>query len=331
MQTNKTFKYEGLLRAVIQAGFTVFTIYAGHRFFLFYQWATGVSDQFVPRPPSVEGFLPISALLGLKQLVSTGKYDEIHPAGLTIFLAAILMAFLLRRSFCGWICPVGAVSNLIEKAGRRMGTIREPPGPVHYPLLSLKYLLLAFFLSTVLIRMGPAEVEAFIRSPYNITADGRMLRFFMEPSGITIGVLAFLVIASLVVRNFWCRYLCPYGALLGLFAWVGPLRIERDPGLCIGCRKCTNICPAGIKVHRNRITKGPECIGCLECTLACPVPGCLTTKTPGPRTIHGPVFALAVLGVFLGAWIAAMLTGHWTSRIPPELFQRFYMLMMKTG
>jgi len=103
------------LRTLVQSGFAAFCLFAGYQFYHFYLWAMGESEVYVPRPPSVEGFLPISALLGLKRLMLTGRYDEIHPAGLTIFLSALIIALLLRKGFCGWICPVGFCPNLIEK------------------------------------------------------------------------------------------------------------------------------------------------------------------------------------------------------------------------
>ncbi|MEJ2246406.1 MAG: 4Fe-4S binding protein [Acidobacteriota bacterium] len=103
------------LRTTVQACFTLFCIFVGYRFYCFYLWTLDRSETFVSRPPSVEGFLPISALLGLKRLALTGQWDPVHPAGLTIFIAALAIAFLFRKGFCGWICPVGFVSNLLEK------------------------------------------------------------------------------------------------------------------------------------------------------------------------------------------------------------------------
>ena len=78
-----------ILRRTVQASFALFCLYAGYRFYLFYLWAAGRSETFVPRPPSVEAFLPIGALVNLKRLLLTGQFDPIHPAGLTIFLAAL--------------------------------------------------------------------------------------------------------------------------------------------------------------------------------------------------------------------------------------------------
>ena len=96
------------LRKAVQAAFTFFCIYVGIRFYQYYLWITSRSTSFVPRPPSVEAFLPISALMSLKKLLLTGVYDSIHPAGLSIFLAALAIALIARKGFCGWICPVGA-------------------------------------------------------------------------------------------------------------------------------------------------------------------------------------------------------------------------------
>ena len=109
-------KWISSLRIAVQAGFTLFCLYAGYRFYLFYLWGTGQSDIYVPRPPSVEAFLPIGALVGLKRFLLSGHFDMIHPAGLTIFMAALVIGLLLRKGFCGWICPVGFVSNQIGRA-----------------------------------------------------------------------------------------------------------------------------------------------------------------------------------------------------------------------
>jgi len=71
-------KWIKTLRTIIQAGFALFCLYGGYRYYLFYLWGTGQSSTYVPRPPSVEAFLPISALVGLKRLILSGRYD---PSG----------------------------------------------------------------------------------------------------------------------------------------------------------------------------------------------------------------------------------------------------------
>jgi len=310
------------IRAIIQVGFTLFCLQAGYRFYHFYLWTQDRSEIFSSRPPSVEAFLPISALLALKRLVLTGLWDRVHPAGLTILLAALVIAWLLRKGFCGWICPVGAVSNLLEKLGKSI-SIRLPK-PIEYPLLGLKYLLLAFFVYIIFLKMDLPSIDAFIHSPYNMVADAKMLEFFLQPSSLTLGVIGFLFLISIAVRNFWCRYLCPYGALLGLLAIFSPLQVRRKASRCIDCRKCDKICPAFLKISNASTLRHPECIGCMECIEVCPQKDCLTLETGSWRKLPIHAVPLAVVGLFALFYLAAVLTGNWDTSIPPEMLKRLY-------
>lgn len=313
------------LRSLVQAGFTLFCLWAGYRFYLFYLWALGQTDSFVPRPPSVEAFLPISALVGLKRLVLTGSYDMVHPAGLTILLSALLIAFLFRKGFCGWICPVGFVSNLAERGGRHLRLTFRLPVWLDLPLLSLKYLLLAFFVYLILYRMTLAQIEAFHQTPYNLAADAKMLVFFLSPSGLALGVMIFLVVISFFIRNFWCRYLCPYGAMLGLFA-LAPFTavIKRKPESCIDCKRCEKVCPASIKITGKKSLKTPECVGCTECIAACPIDDCLTLTAGGRKKVPPLVLPLLILLTFFLCWFTALVTGYWHTEVPPEVFKQVY-------
>ena len=134
-----------ILRLCVQASFTLFCLFIGFRFYQYYQWITGHSSHMQIRPSAVEAFLPIGALVSLKKLIITGTFDVIHPAGLTIFITAITSAFLARKGFCGWVCPIGFVSTLAAKAGKNLKVIQTTPFWVDAPLLSLKYILLFFF------------------------------------------------------------------------------------------------------------------------------------------------------------------------------------------
>ncbi len=316
------------LRLTVQAAFALICLFVGWRFAAFTAWATGASQTFVPRPPSVEAFLPISAFMAAKRLLATGAWDMIHPAGLTILLAACALALVFRKGFCGHVCPVGLVHNLLDRAARRLHTRRTLPRRAALALTAVKYATLGFFVNVVWLQMDAAAIGQFLRAPYNLAADASMLRFFQHPSATALAVLVALAALALVVPYFWCRFLCPYGALLGLIALASPLAIRRDPETCTQCGRCTRACPGGIRVQDKLRVNTPECIGCMQCTGACPVPDCLQPTLPGRRRVH---FALAALGcvALLAAAIAwAQATGHWQTTLPPELLARFYRMAL---
>jgi len=311
------------LRLITQSAFALFCLYSGLRFYQFYLWALNKSAVYVPRPQAVEAFLPIGALINLKRFVFTGVYDKIHPAGLTIFIAALLIGLLFRKGFCGWICPVGFASNLAEKFSLKFKILRRLPIWIDYPMLAPKYMLLFFFGVFILLKMDALTIEEFNNSSFNLVADANMLLFFLEPSALTLWILTFLVAVSFVLRNFWCRYLCPYGSLLGLLSLFSPVKIRRDPERCIKCRKCEKVCPGSILVPEGRTVYNLECIGCLECVAACPVEDCLSV-TVGQRKIPAFWLPVGIVGLFLIFWAVANLSGHWQSAVPVDLFKEYY-------
>ena len=314
-----------LLRRGIQAAFAVFLTWVAYNFYLYVQWATGKSQTFTPKPPSVEGFLPISELMAARRLFETGQWDAVHPAGLTLFLAIALMAMLFRKGFCGYICPVGFVSNLLGRLGERLGLSRTPPRKLELALQAIKYIPLALLAYFSLFAMGVDEIEAFMAAPFNIVADSSMLFFFLRASTTTLIVVAVIVAASLVVRNAWCRFLCPYGAFLGVFAMASPVAVHRNAATCTSCRRCQRVCPSAIAVHQKARVNSPECLGCTACIEACPQKDCLHLAAAG-KSVPFWTVAAGCLVVLLGAYVWAVYTGHWVSEIPPAMLRRFHMI-----
>jgi polyferredoxin len=315
-------------RLIVQAVFALFCVYVGFRFAGFLAWALGRAEVFVARPGAVEGFLPIGALLALRQLLATGEWDMVHPAGLTILLAILVMAFLFRKGFCAYICPVGFLSGLLSRAGSRMGLDKVPPRKLDLALTGVKYLGLGFFGFTVFLFMDLNSVQAFLRAPYNMVADAKMLAFFTNPSALSLSVIGALGLFSLVVRNPWCRYLCPYGALIGLFSWFSPTVIARDEASCINCGRCTRGCPAGIIVEKKRSVRTPECIGCAECVGNCPVEDCISLRGLGNVRLPWYVLGVGSVCVLLLFWAWAKLTGHWDPDMPPLMLKKVYAMFL---
>jgi NAD-dependent dihydropyrimidine dehydrogenase PreA subunit len=305
-------RIEGLRHAV-QAGFLLVVVLIGWQFA---RWVHGLeAGRLVgERPPGVEAFLPIAALLSLRHLAETGVVHPVHPAGLVLLLVILATALLAKKAFCSWVCPIGAASESLAALSRRIfGRRIDVPRWADLPLRSLKYLLLAFFVHAVFFQMDAASVADFLDSPYNKVADVKMLYFFERLTGFGLGVLVVLALLSVVVPYSWCRYLCPYGALLGAVSLLSPLKITRHAPSCVDCGLCTKACPSRLSVERLSRVRSDECVGCLSCVAACPVPRALRVETPRPwRTAVRPAaFAALVVGLFVVAIGAAKLSGHW--------------------
>jgi polyferredoxin len=282
----------------------------------------GTGPAPVVRPPSVEGFLPIGGLMSLKLWITTGIFDRIHPAGLVIFLAALLLALLLKKAFCGWICPVGAVFEAAGKLGEKLfGRNFSVPRFLDYPLRAVKYLLMAFFLYVVVVKMPAFAIGGFLQSDYYRIADVKMLYFFTQMTAGTAVVLSVLFGLSLFFRNFWCRYLCPYGALLGLISMCSPVKVARRERACIDCGRCARACPSRLPVDHKTGIRSPECTGCLTCVSHCPSKGALDAAV-GRRTIRPMLYIAIVLILFFGVIGTAKLAGRWKSAVTPLEYAR---------
>jgi polyferredoxin len=322
------------LRNLVQVCFALLLLYIGVQFIRFVNYYNdfGFSSP-VARPAGVEGFLPISALVALKAWISTGVFDKIHPAGLIIFLAILTISLLVKKSFCSWLCPIGTLSEGLAKIGRFFfGRNFHVPKVLDYILRSLKYLILFFFANVILLGMSGETAAAFLNSPYNMLADIKMLNFFLNLSGLAFFVVGILVILSVLFENFWCRYLCPYGALLGLISMASPLKVTRNAETCIGCGACTKACPNRLEVAETKRVWSPECTGCQNCVSACPVKETLEFKPSFINKALSPkLVAVAVIGIWLLFVITAKLTGHWQTAITSDIYQQLIPLADKIG
>ncbi len=245
-----------------------------------------------------------------------------------LVITFVLMALLLRKAFCSWLCPVGTFSEWLWKLGRRLFRRNYLlPRWADLPLRGLKYLLLGFFLWAV-ASMSTAEIGAFLHSPYGLIADVKMLNFFRFLGMAGAITLVVLGASSVLIQNFWCRYCCPYGALLGLASLASPLRIRRDPQGCIDCAKCARACPSALPVDKLLTVKSAECTACLECVAVCPAAGALSMSAALPgagwrwQRLQPWALAAGIAILFLGISGYARLTGHWNTNLPGDLYMQ---------
>ena len=319
-------------RLIVQGLFVALNAWLGLQFYLWVRYfERGGQGLYVSRPAGAEGWLPIAGLMNFRLFTLTGQVPVIHPAAMFLFLAFLLMSLLLKKAFCSWLCPVGTLSELLWKLGRKFfGRNLQLPRWADVPLRGLKYLLLGFFVWFI-AAMSADALQGFLTTPYGLVADVRMLNFFRHVSLTAALIIGVLVLSSMLVKNFWCRYLCPYGALMGLASLLSPVKIRRDTEACIDCARCAKACPAHLPVDHLVQVRSAECNACMECVAACPAQNALQLALPpsraqapaqrwSRRALSPLVLAGALAYIFFAVVLLAKATNHWQTNLPRAVY-----------
>lgn len=203
----------------------------------------------------------------------------------------LLFGLLLGRVVCGWLCPFGLIQELLFKAP----TPKLRKGRATRALSWLKYALLAVFVVILPLSWGLRQqpFPAFCKYicpagtlegavgllAHPVNADKFSMLGLLFTNKFVI--LALVLGACVFVYRAFCRFLCPLGALYGLFARVALLGVRVDADACTGCGACTRACPMDIRRVGDH-----ECIHCGHCMDVCPEKA-ITLKA-GRITLKGP-------------------------------------------
>ncbi len=219
---------------------------------------------------SLHALCPFGGVVTAYQYVTVGTFiPKIHASAYILMWAGFGLALLFGPVFCGWVCPLGSFQEWLGSIGRRLFRRRYNhfvPYQIDRLLRYLRYVVLAW---VVYVTASSATLFFADYDPYYAL-------FNFWSAEIAIGgllVLAVVIAATLFVERPWCKYACPYGALLGLFNLVRIFHIFRREQTCIECRACDRSCPMNIPVSTSSVVRDHQCISCLECTseAACPV------------------------------------------------------------
>jgi len=250
---------------------------------------------------------PVKLFLDFDPLIFITTFFATHggkiPSAFFLSIALILITIVLGRVFCGWACPLGTLNNI---AGLLK---KKHPGKAHSNWYKAKYYILITLLVSSLFTLQLAGImdpislliRSFSLSVYPIINYGirgffdtiyntdipvvvnlsetiydilkKGILSFRQPhylQAVFIGMI-FITILSLnfVERRFWCKYLCPLGAFLGLLSRHSLLKREVSEG-CTSCGICNTVCQGGALSEKKADWRNTECMACFNCDDICP-------------------------------------------------------------
>jgi polyferredoxin len=207
--------------------------------------------------PSIDALCPFGAVETLWTWVTTGRFiSMIHPSNLVLGLA-VLVGYLAGNAFCGWVCPFGAYQDGLTWIRRKLH-IPEVKFSARTDAI-LRYgrfvvLAIIIFASISTLKLWFAEYD-----PYRTLFGLHWLFAFnlasMWPAFVILGAVT---IGSLLIDRFWCRYLCPAGAVLSVLSHFSLLRIRRKEAAA-RMRSVRGALPGGDQSRHGR--------SCCQCQL----------------------------------------------------------------
>ncbi|HVN72024.1 MAG TPA: 4Fe-4S binding protein [Desulfomonilia bacterium] len=262
-------------------------------------------------PVPVDVYLMMDPLAGIATIISSREFVWTLMPG----MVTIVLTVFFGRFFCSLVCPLGTSIDVSDKlAGGPRVSARKNISPLRH-LKIIKYLVLCFILGAALLKVSLAVYGApipiitrfaglFIYPVYTLAADAGLavIRPLADRIGLTslayanlpnpsfalewfiIGLPACIFALALWTPRFWCRYLCPAGAVFAL-ASLRPLVLRRRVSdRCTSCGLCRKKCPMDAIAEDPHGTDFSECILCRRCTDVCPEDA--VRFAPGPGALQ---------------------------------------------
>jgi len=244
----------------------------------------------------VNFFVNIDPLTAIGVLLATG----VVYAGLALSLVTIVLTFLFGRFFCGWVCPFGTLHQAVGYLGRtRQSLMARLKKNSYRPAQRIKYYILFFILAAALAGLISTSAAPEKTTPFSRLVAGSLQSGLLDPISLMqrsvnlvllpitdrlgqdlsptprfytgAGIIGFIflgaLLLNLVIPRFYCRFLCPLGALLGIFSRFPLWRISKTRETCSMCMQCEMDCEGACEPAGKIRT--PECVLCMNCLNIC--------------------------------------------------------------
>ncbi len=264
--SKKQSKNKYLIRLAVQIFFLALIILVSLN-----QWRSeqGLLPLLIGRP-SLHAVCPFGGVVTIYTYFTEGAFiQKIHQSSFTLMWLIFSLTLLFGPVFCGWVCPFGTVEEFIGKIGRKIFKKRYNnfiPLKLDRLLRYLRYIILILVVVNTAIsgKLLFANFDPYF-ALFNIWSS--------EVTRLSLLVLGLVLVGSLFVERPWCKYLCPLGALLGIFNLFRIVKLKRNEKTCINCKACDRVCPMNINVSTSKVVSDHQCISCFLCTdeITCPV------------------------------------------------------------
>lgn len=202
-------------------------------------------------------------------------------AAIIFGFGVLIYGMFFGRRFCAWLCPLGSLQEWIYNLRSRKYRIKhQTPFAVDQKLALLKYLVLFATVALSILGLGYVYI--------------RLCPFFALAQIPKIAVWGLLVIFIIILKSWfgfreWCRFLCPYGALMNVFQYLGEKagirrkKVKWNPDICVNCGVCVLLCPMNINITESEIVHNRNCIHCELCAEHCPKQGNFSREHECPK------------------------------------------------
>jgi len=230
---------------------------------------------------------PVNWFLQLDPLVAIGTILTTHTLYMPLLwaLATVILTIVFGRFFCGWVCPFGSIHHFVGFLGnRRIKTAEKIQLNRYRKAQRVKYFILIVFLFMAAFPSVDATLQIGLLDPISLVSRSfnllllpivdKSINFisvsarFYEGAWLILAVFFVAILLNFVIPRFYCRFICPLGALFAILGRFAIWRIGKNKSECINCKLCEQSCEGGCEpAGKIRIS---ECVLCFNCRQDCP-------------------------------------------------------------